>query len=410
MSRTMATMLILLAIPSLSAADSLDEYLLEAIRDTQHAIVQESEVSIHTGVSGWIDGAQLRVQAQDDQENPVRNSYTLRVTPKYGTQRSAEQSMHQLGAKQRSMNANLALSRALKLRYRMLIDFAEQRTKTQHARQQVDLLKIQIKLNRRLAKTTDFNPENLQDLILELSHARATLRLSENRLQGMQKRILAESESSTARATLMNEDWPLTPRHIDRVLNQYQAILADTDTYPQTRQARLALDLATDRLHIVKAQSGLVLDLIDVEFVNDSNDKAIGVQLGFNLPTGAGNSRLIDRRQDQAKARTEFMLTRHSMAALFTENLETLNWNLSAWKSDEAAMREINTLQSQPARTQHTKLVIGLKRQHIALNRTMATTHMQLLRDYIDVLDAAGILSQNPLQNWIKVGQPSLQK
>lgn len=404
------TVLLFLALPSLSMADSLDAYLLKALHDTRHAVVGESEKNVHTGVSGWIDGAQLRLQAQDDQKNPVKSSYTLRVTPKFGTQRSAEQSMYELGTRQRMLNADRVVSQALKMRYRMLIDFAEQRAKTAYERQHIDLLKVEINLNRALAKTTEFNPENLQHLILELSHARATLRVAEKRLQAMRERIQADRESSHSHDNLLNTDWPLTPRHIDEVLTQHQTALTDTDIYPQTRQAHLALDLASARLDIVQAKTGLALDLIDIEYSNDQEDNAFGVQFGFNLPTGGGNSRLIDRRQDRAKSRTVFMLTRHSVATLLTERLESLNWSLSAWKTDDAAVQEIQTLRSEPVRTQHPKLVIGLKRQLVALDRTMSATHMQLLRDYIDVLDAAGILSQNPLRNWIKVGQPALQE
>jgi len=408
MFRTTTTILLFFALPNLSVADSLDAYLLKAIHETLPAIVEESEGSVHTGTSRWLDAAQLRLQAQDDQENPVKSSYTLRVTPKYGAQRSAEQSMHELGSKQRLLNADRVVSQALKRRYRILIDFAEQRADTVHVRQQIDLLKVEINLHRALAKTAEFNPENLQRLTLELSHAKAALRLTETRLQAMRERI--QTDASPAHDNVRNMDWPLTPRHIDDVLHQHQAALTETHTYPQVRQARLAVDLAAAKLHIAQAKTGLGLNLIDLKYANDQKDNTFGLQFGFNLPTGAGDSSLIDRRQDHAKARTMLLLTRNSMATLLTERLETLNWRLAAWETDDAAVQEIHTLRSEPVRTQHPKLVIGLKRQDLALNRTMSATHMQLLRDYIDVLDAAGILSQAPLRNWIKAGQPALQE
>ena len=409
MFRITTTLCLLFTMSGPCAADNLDSYLLQAVHDTRHAVVRESGGSVHTGVSGWLDNAQLRFQGADDHRNPFKKGYELRVTPKYGTQRSAEQSIYELTTGQRVLNADLVLSSALKSRYLMLIDFAEQRAKTSQEREHVELLNAEIKLNRSLAETTEFDPEKLQALLLELSHAKATLHMAEQRLQAMRERIRADMESPDTDDKLMNEDWPLSPPHIDEVLTQYQEALTEPGAYPQTRQAQMDLDIATSRLDIVKAQTSFNLDLLAVEYADNRDNNAVGLLLGFNLPIGGGRANLIDRHQDKGKARTRLMLTRDTVAALFTERQALLKWSLSAWRTDYKAIQEINTLLTQPVRTQHMELVIGLKRQLLALNRSMSTTHMLLLRNFIVVLDAAGFLSQDPLRNWIKDGQPELR-
>ncbi len=407
-------LILMFALPNLSLADSLDAYLLTALDDTPHGVAQESEKTVHPGVSRWIEEAQLRFQAEDDLKNTfrngIKNSYTLRVTPKYSTQSSAEQSIDNLSTTQRALDLARLGTKALKIRYRMLIDFSELRAKTLFEQQHINLLKIEVNLNRALANTAEFKPENLQQLNLELSHSNATLHLANKRLQAMQERILADSELPYSPNTLLNDDWPLRPRAIEEVLSQHQAVLADTSTYPQIRQARINLDLATASLAIVKTKTSLALDLIGIEYSNEQRDNSIGVLLGFNLPTGGGGSRLIDRRHDRARARTGFMFTRDSVAGRMTELLSNLKWNFSAWKTDDTADQNIHTLSAEPTRAQQPQLVIGLKRQRLALNRSMSATHMQLLRDYIEVLGTAGILGKGPLRNWIKVGQPTLQK
>ncbi len=414
MFQTRTCLLLLLALPNLSMADTLDAFLLKAVPNPQRSIVHESTRSVHTGVSGWIDGAQLRFQAEENLKhrfkNSMKNRYSLRVTPKYGTQRSAEQFLSELGAKQRMIHANRLVTRLLKMRYHVLIDFAEKRIMVELRKREANLLKAEINLNRALAETTDFDPEKLQRLILDHSHVTDTLQMAEKRLEAMRKGILADSELPDSSHTLLDGNWPLSPLNIDDVLTQYRAALADTDNYPQIKQTRLDLDLENARLAMAEAKTGLALDLIDLEYANDRSDNAIGVLLGFRIPTGDGDANLIDQRQDQGNAKTMFMLTRDTVGNLMVGKLDTMTWNVSIWKTDNLAVQKIQILQSESARIRNPKFVIGLKWQQIALNRTMARTHTQLLRDYIDVLAASGILGQAPLRNWIKEGQPELRE
>ncbi len=402
MFRTGAIFVISLALQDQCIAGTVSDYLLEA-SDHAYAMALDTggEKSSNWG-QDWIKNAELRVQHEQEQNSKNSETYRLRIRPKYGRERTAELSSNTFMAHKTALQTETLLSTDLRRRYLNIIGLLELFYNTELLEDKHKLLHAEISAESIRHQSSEFNPGKVQNLIIDLEHTAAQLKLGRQRFEDGVQHIqlsIKDTESSFG-------DQFVSPELIQSVLQEQKPLLGNTQAMPAIQMAELERNIARMKLRIQQTKNKFGVDFVDLKYT-DKNDSAAGITFGFRLPIGRDTGTL-SRRLDKNKADSEYRQISDGAITAVREMLSEISWKYMAWQSDRQALENIKQLMAQPERLHNPSLITGLRRQQLSLHKDTNMAHIRMLTDYVELLDVTGSLGQHPLRNWLAPGSPVL--
>lgn len=385
-----------------NTAMDIDHYLLQASDRAFVSALRSDSNNRNDWQSGWIDSPEFRIQHQQDEKNNSSETYRLRLRPKYGSEREAEQSFYSASTQQHLLQASEVLASDLFTRYSNVIDLISLQLDLKHLKEKNELLQLEMKAERSLTESGDFKAEKLQDIVLDIDHTNTQITLTEKRAELLAMDLNLSFE--TTADIYMNR--LILPVQIDSTIKKYQSDIENVNAVPEVKMAKLDKNLADARLKIHQAKSGFGVELLEVKYVDKANS-AIGFTVGFRLP-GGNDARSVDRYLDKSEAESKYRLASNSTAASVRKKLAAIEWDYSVWQSDKMSLNKVKKLMLQPSRSQNPALITGLRKQLLSLNIRIADSHVRLLKNYIELLNASGLLAKHPTKNWLVSGLPEL--
>jgi hypothetical protein len=392
-----------LLIPVTAYSMSMEAYLLKA-SDRIQTVAFKGNNHASNWNSSWIDDPEFRIQYEEDKKNNSSETYSLRMRPKYGREREAENSVQSATTQQHLLQANKTLSADLQRRYLNIIDLLSLQLEIKHLQEKRELLQVEIKTERALARNHDFNAEKLQQLVLDFEHTSTQTELLRQR-----KNIVTTDLQLTAgvdQEIFLLHMMP--PGRMKHTIDKYKIALKNINSIPDVRMAKLGKILATSRLELQQAERGLGVELLEFKY-EDKDNSAFGITLGIRLP-GGKNVKSIERYSDNSKASERYQLVMDDVLSTLRKKISEINLDYRAWQLDQLAILKIKKLSTEPARARNPALITGLRKQLLSLNKNSDEIRIRLLRNYIDLLHVSGLLSQYPLKNWLFSGLPTLSE
>jgi hypothetical protein len=326
------------------------------------------------------------------------------MRPKYGSEREAENAIYSVTTQQHLLLVNKTLSTDLQQRYLNIIGLLSLQLEIKHLQEKRELLQLEIKSERALARNHDFNAEKLQRLVLDFEHTSTKIELLRQR-----KNIVTTDLQLTAGVDqeifLLNM---MPPGLMKYTIDKYKIVLKNINSIPDVRMAKLGKTLATSRLKLQRAEQDIGVELLEFKY-EDKDNSAFGITLGIRLPGGM-NAKSIERYSDKLKASERYQLVMDNTLSSVRKKTSEINLDYRAWQFDQIALQKIKKLSTEPARARNPALITGLRRQLLSLNKNSDEIRIRLLRNYIDMLHISGLLSQYPLKNWLFSSLPTLSK
>jgi len=393
-----------LLLPVTAHSISMEAYLLKASERTQTAAFNETVFKANNHGSSWIDDAEFRIQYEEDEKNNSSETYSLRIRPKYGREREAENAIYSVTTQQHLLQVNKRLSTDLRQRYLNIVDVLSLQLEIKYLQEKRELLQVEIKTERALARNHDFNAKKLQRLVLDFEHTSTQTELLRQR-----KNIVTMDLQLTAGVDqeifLLNM---MPPGLMKYTIDKYKIALKNINSMPDVRMAKLRKTLATSRLKLQQAEQDIGVELLEFKY-EDKDNSAFGITLGIRLPGGT-NAKSIERYSDSSKASERYQLVMDDALSTVRKKTSEINLDYRAWQFDQIALQKIKKLSTEPARARSPILITGLRRQLLSLNKNSDEIRIRLLKNYIDLLHISGLLSQYPLKNWLFSGLPTLSE
>ena len=377
-------------------------YLLSAEQEASD-LVPAFGLPRENRVLTWFDQPEARFEVSDQEEQ----SYGFRFRPRFGGERSAERTLHELEIQRRDLMYESVLNNALKRRYMALIDILAGQEETEYLIQEVNLLSAKINLSRKLVQTTAFDPTELEMDELEHSQLEQQKTLNSARLET----IITQSgftvdEMSTLLASRSAWLLPLSEL-VDRV-TKMNIPSDDTDSSLPVQIDRTELQMAQEDLNLARKKNKSLLKFMELKYLNKQGDSS-EVTLGVAISFGGSKSRFFSRELDVGQAQTSLVSRQLDTAQFLHQKRSTLYWFLDRSKAIQDTIDDISQRISRHQKIGNPHLVLELKQKKLSQERRLSDTRIQALRSYIEFLHSSGQLVEQPLQNWLRVGQPRLK-
>lgn len=362
----------------------------------------EGTIKQESWQSSLSDDIEFRMQYQEDRLKDNRNSLSLRMRPKYGSEREIEQSVYSTGSQQRYLYAKQILGKNLHKRYTNIIDMLALQFSVKRLQDNCALLQLEVKAASSLSQTNNFNAVRLQEVVLDLERCTMQFELANQRLEMLKNNLqLNGNEQDNFIDTL------ITPQKIKAIIQQKKLAFENTNTMPSVKMAQLQNKLAGSKLKLQKLSEGFGVELLELKYA-DNNEGTLGLTVGFRLPTG-GNAKNLERHLDKSRAQSKFRLVSEDTLLSVQKSQSEINWSYRVWKTENRMLKKLKKLMTEPSRRQNPSLITGLKHQQLSLHKSLNENHIRLLKNYIELLHTTGLLMEYPLKNWLHTGLQELK-
>jgi len=385
---------------SVMAEKDIRSFLLSAKNDVSY-LAPDASMPGSSGLSIWINEAELRLKADTDNQL----AYALRVRPKFGGERLAEKALAGLNDRQMALAYESAFNDALKARYIRLIDILEQRVQTDYMVERLSLVNIRMSLLRSLVQTTDFSPNELQEVELEHDEleALADLNLVQYRTMINDLGLAGENDLKLSSSY---QNWLLPIASIEKIIAD-DAAGYDYGRNYTVRNNQLALFIVQEELRLMTKKNRSPINFFEVEYTNnDAID--VDVTLGIKLPLGGKPANISRRKIDIMVAKTELLTSEKRVGTSLARkrsSLQQLSWRFD---TDNRILENIDTRLSRIPAMDITRISLELKQERLSRKKRLQEVHIQAVRNFIEYLHIVSKLSAQPLRNWMRAGTPQL--
>lgn len=378
-------------------ADGMDDYLFSGTEQLAGGMG-----ALPKPPSGhWINNPELRIAPEQDVSETRTETYSLRFRPTSRKERMTSRELYGIESELARKQWERSLSEVMAKRYNRLIDLAESEVQVALLKQQLALDRSSFGAEKALSATRNYNSSRLQNVALRLELREQQVELADQKL--------SELRSTTLSGYLMVEGSNLPG--VSKQLLQPQAIsemldvLSDgpvSNSFDSTL-AQLELKRARKELALEKSQTGFGLSLMEISYENkgiDSYNMTFGFRLPFKRNTYGGQSRALELLAAKQYAH----LTEQVLTDSVANSIRALQWRINDYFANQAAIESTaNRLLS--ASSEDISGLSLLRRHQLELLETNASTHIRVLRDYVELLNVLGFLQRRPLKNWIRSNQ-----
>jgi hypothetical protein len=410
MKRTAAFLFLILLVSSASWAEqvSVNRFLSSAAQDpTLH--FQSEKVGYLEGSSPntpFIREVEFRARVDEFQESQQR--YGVRISPTgWGETRNGRR-VYKARLEYNEAQLELLLNKALKRRYRVLIDYFRTRDLLDLNRKLMAIAEDRADIKRKKIDDLDADPTALvaaEDDIIQLQLDIIDL---ENSVRDLEDEII----------TAMGADGPVSLEPVDLIdIDGVRRAIQDFTHPPEMenihiRRAHLSTELARNRYDLEKAENRRYLSFFQFDYEMDERrdfEEAMILRFGVMLPIVNQNRLDIDRRMIASlREKSDYENLKREIAGDVTFFLRDLERSM---KQYDILLERKAASNAEPSlevfkRIEGTNPLKLLKLKKSMLRTEVALTKMKrrILRKYINLLDVSGKLSEKPLRNHLSKG------
>jgi hypothetical protein len=366
---------------------------------------EEGEITVP-----WFDRVQIRGAADDsDQE---RRAYAARLSIKTPTQYLAEKEILNLRANRGVATARVALSAALRQRYRLLIDLHHRQLQSRLAEAQRRLAQRTVDALRAVAGTGEFRPGALQQAELRLTVAYQNTRLAERRWRRTRRRFNAFLPAGHESAAVTSGEVELGELlDVDNVSSWLRGADETDDAHHNAavNLARLDANLAREEQERERGRSGFGLRFLEVrhDSENGNADGDYRLTIGIDMPLGrsfASSERHLRRNEAEYRMHRLHRAQRREREQIDDE----LDLLIGEYRIHHERLDDIDTRLARYNRSTPATLTLELQRERLDSRGRLIALQADICQRYIDTLHLRGLLAAEPLRNWLVVGRPRL--
>jgi len=405
MKKTVVFLLLILFAGSVSRAGaiSVTEFLSSAAQDpTLH--FQNERVDYLEGSSAntpLIREVQFRARVDQFKENQQR--YGVRLSPTGWGETRHGRRVHKSRLEYNEAQLELLLNKALKSRYRVLVDFIRTRDLLDLNRKLMAIAEDRADIKRKSIEDLDSDPTALvaaEDDIIQLQLEIIDL---ENAVRDLEDEI----------KTAMGSAEPVSLEPVGLIdIRAIRTAIKDFSHPPESenihiRRAHLSTELAENRYKLEKAENRRYLSFFQFDYEMDERrdfEEAMILRFGVMLPIVNQNRLDIDRRMIiSLREKSDYENLKREIAGdipFFLRDLERSLKQYDILLQRQAASNAKTSLEVFQ-RIEGTNPLKLLKMKRSMLNTEVAIAKMarRIFRRYINLLDVSGKLSEKPLRN-----------
>jgi len=393
---------------SQAAGVTVNEFLSSAAQDpTLH--FQNEKVDFLEGSSPntpLIREVEFRARIDEFQESQQR--YGVRLSPTgWGETRNGRK-VYKARLEYNEAQLELLLNKALKRRYRVLIDFVRTRDLLGLNQELMEIAEDRLDIKRKRIDDLDSDPTALvaaEDDVIQLQLDIIDL---ENSVRDLEDEI----------KTAMGADGPVSLDPADLIdIDAIKQAIEKFSHPPETenihiRRAHLSTELAQNRYDLEKAENRRYLSFLQFDYEMDERrdfEEAMILRFGIMLPIVNPNRLDIDRRKiTSLREKSDYENLKREIDGDITFFLRDLERSIKQYdillgrKAASNAESSLETLK----RIEGTNPLKLLKMKKSMLKTEVAITKMKrrILRKYVNLLDVSGKLSEKPFRNHLSTG------
>ena len=368
--------------------EDLRQYFQQIIDEQQSAlqsdlIMSSANDGFVENVRGWVDGTELRLSAENDDDN--KRSIALRVKLKNAPRHSIEQDILQLTQEQRQLDHQQALNDRLQRAYSELLDLIAEQEQLDHLQVVSSMHAAAIKYYRNLVLSNDFHPENLLENELEHEQHRFQIELQVRQINALTKALKFDAKLPQL---------TLTEKMMLDVVAQY------SDRTPlEVEHAQL--DLMLQQKKLKHEQSGEKFALTAVQLsqeFNHNKDTVTGIQVDLRIPFARPAFNSGVRQQDVSEVTYRLHRLQQSAAlkaAQLVQKMEQSQISILAFE------RLAKSIDSRIKKATDSRLIIKLRQQHLAQLKSIMRERQSFRKLYIELLAHYSVLGRELDTNWL---------
>jgi hypothetical protein len=405
---------LMLSASSVSWAEgvSVTAFLSSAAQDpTLH--FQNEKVDFLEGSSPntpLIREVEFRARIDEFQESQQR--YGVRLSPTgWGETRNGRK-VYKASLAYNEAQLELLLNKALKRRYRVLIDFVRTRDLLDLNQRLMEIAEDRLDIKRKSIDDLDADPTALVEAEDDVIQLQLDIIDLENSVRDLEDEI----------KTAMGSDGPVSLDPVDLIgIDGIKQAIENFSHPPEAenihiRRAHLSTELAENRYHLEKAENRRYLSFFQFDYQMDERrdfEEGMLLKFGIMLPVVNPNRLDIDRRKlTSLKEKSDFENLRREIAGDITFFLRDLERSIKQYdillgrKAGSNAESSLEVFQ----RIEGTNPLKLLKMKKSVLKTEIAITKMKrrILRKYVNLLDVSGKLSEKPFRNHLSINLETL--
>jgi outer membrane protein TolC len=405
MKKTAVFLCLILSASSMSWAEgvSVTEFLSSAIHDpTLH--FQSEKVDFLEGSSAntpLIREVEFRARIDEFRESQQR--YGVRLSPTgWGETRNGRK-VYKASLEYNEAQLELLLNKALKRRYRLLIDFVKTQDLLDLNRKLMEIAEDRLDIKRKSIDDLDSDPTALVEAEDDVIQLQLDIIDLENSVRDLEDEI----------KTAMGTDGPVSLDPVDLIdIDATKQAIENFSHPPEAenihiRRAHLSSELAENRYHLEKAENRRYLSFFEFGYDMDERrdfEEAMLLGFGVMLPIVNPNRLDIDRRKlASLKEKSDFENLRREIAgdiAFFLRDLERSITQYDILLRRKAASNAESSLEVfQRIEGTHPIKLLKMKKSMLSTEIAISKMTHRILKKYINLLDVSGKLFERPLKN-----------
>ncbi len=354
-----------------------------------------------TGIDAWVDETKINWRTSDlgDIGDLNEQRLSIEVKLKNSNQVNAEHAILNMGQAKTDLKFASLLERKLKYKYASLINYIEQEKRAKILQQQHQVSRSQLNNWKMKVNTDGFRADRLQQADISLDSIWAEEAENTATLNRHRKNLGSDHSGYVADGIVS----------IQQMVQYTQHILA-SEAYLQhsnaIRKAEFEIGLANKKRQRSDAREQFSLNSVKVEYDNDDNN--YGATVGIRLPITRNSYDSLLQKQEVYYSNIDAQNTVISTTDQLQEKQFQLLGLQDEWARNQRLLHNINKRMGRLANSGNVDLMIDLKTNNLQLLSRQNRLLMSALRQYVDFLNVAGMLSAQPYRNWLQTGTPRI--
>ncbi len=387
--------LLMMAWTGCAQAEADSDFIRTTINENEQrfqAYQADGDIDVKpSGLEAWVDDAELKWRASDFGDLD-KQRLSFEVSLKNGEQIAVENDILRISQEKSGISHDEILENRLRFRYLTLIDQIDQEMRRITLSQQREIANSELNNWKSQVLSDDFRPDKLLNADLALDSLRADQMDNRAALGRYQISMSLDQTQSIA-----------------QMLDAMQDIMqsrAFEHASPAIRKARLDFTLAQKELQRANAEEKLALNSVKIQY--DKQDEDFGAEVGIRVPLGNTSFSRVQKKRKTYYSQMDMDNTINEIEDQLRQKLLRLERFQDQWRSNEQLSERLNKRLARVAKIGDAQLVLDLKDQGLSVQQRQNQLHVRALRQYIDFLHTAGMLSVKPYRNWLQVGLPEI--
>ena len=363
----------------------LDLYVTQTAQSYLQKLPSEAffKAEKSTFLNQWVESSEIRVSAENDDDRS--RSLALNLKIKNASELKVQQQLFDLVEASEQLEQQKTFNAHLHTTYQQLVELNNKLEQSAHLQSLLQLSGVEIKYQRGLVQSNDFDAENLLDSELNQEQVQQEIEFVSQQINDLKESLNFDTQQS----------------FIDLEASQIIARIKSHSLKHgiEVKQAKMDLELAQLKLKQQQSNEGVALNAVQLSSdFGSGKDTVLGVRFDIQIPFAGPNYDNQLKHQGIAKA-TKRLHQRKKLAQLKAEQslLKIQQYN-NALNSNQ---KQARTIEQRLLKTTDVHLILKLKTQHLKrLGKSIDIRH-NLQTSYIDFLAQRGLLASSEDNNWL---------